>query len=91
MIRSTDEIRRAYAQAPLVDRAALAGHQDGNDALAAFETMNSGLRADLGPILARVRADAGGAINPIAADVESCYHIGACGRATGPEGQGIII
>ena len=67
LIRSADEIRRAYAQALLVDRAALAAHQDANDALMASETLKAGFRADVGPILARARADAGGAIAPIAA------------------------
>ena len=73
LIRSADEIRRAYTQALLVDRAALAGHQDGNDALMASETLKAGFRADVGPILARARADAGGAIDPIAAYRESRY------------------
>ncbi|MFY8100331.1 MAG: L-rhamnose catabolism isomerase, partial [Allorhizobium sp.] len=39
LIASANEIRRAYAQALLVDRAALEGYQSGNDALMATETL----------------------------------------------------
>jgi L-rhamnose isomerase/sugar isomerase len=73
LIRSADEIRRAYAQALLVDRTALSGFQDADDALMASETLKAGFRADVGPILARARAGAGGAIDPIAAYRESRY------------------
>ena len=73
LIRSADEIRRAYAQALLVDRAALAGHQEDNDAMMASETLKAGFRADVEPILARARLEAGGAIDPIAAYRASRY------------------
>ncbi len=73
LIRSADEIRRAYAQALLVDRAALDGFQSANDALMASETLKAEFRADVGPILARARADAGGAIEPVAAYRDSGY------------------
>ena len=65
LIRSADEIRRAYAQALLVDRSALEGFQADNDALMASEALKDGFRSDVGPILARARLDAGGAIDPI--------------------------
>ncbi|MDH2313599.1 L-rhamnose catabolism isomerase [Methylobacterium brachiatum] len=73
LIRSADEIRRAYAQALLVDRAALAAYQDENDALMASETLKAGFRTDVDPILARARLDTGGAIDPIAAYRDSGY------------------
>ena len=73
LIRSADEIRRAYAQALLVDRAALAGFQDGNDPLMASEVLKAGFRADVDPILAKARAEAGGAIDPIGAYRASRY------------------
>jgi L-rhamnose isomerase/sugar isomerase len=47
--------------------AALAGYQDGNDALMASETLKAGFRTDVEPILAMARLDAkGGAIDPVA-------------------------
>ena len=73
LIRSADEIRRAYAQALLVDRQALEGYQDANDALMASETLKSAFRTDVEPILAMARLKAGGAIQPITAYRASCY------------------
>jgi L-rhamnose isomerase / sugar isomerase len=65
LISSANEIRRAYAQALLVDRAALEGYQEGNDALMATETLKRAYRADVEPILAEARRRAGGAIDPV--------------------------
>ncbi len=73
LIRSANEIRRAYAQALLVDRAALAAAQDGNDALLASELLKDGFRTDVEPILAQARRMAGGAVEPIHAYRESGY------------------
>jgi len=73
LIRSAGEIRRAYAQALLVDRDALDGHQDANDALMASETLKEAYRIDVEPILAMARMKAGGAIHPIAAYRASGY------------------
>lgn len=67
LIRSADEIRRSYAKGLLVDRAALTGFQDGNDALMASETLKAAFRIDVEPVLAEARRRAGGAIDPIAA------------------------
>ncbi|MBT9386198.1 L-rhamnose catabolism isomerase [Pseudooceanicola sp. CBS1P-1] len=64
---SAMEIQRAYVQASLVDRAALAGYQADNDALMASATLRRAFRTDVEPILARARLDAGGAIDPIRA------------------------
>ncbi len=89
LLRSADEIRRAYAQALLVDRAALQGFQDGNDALMASEVLKAGFRADVDPILAKARADAGGAIDPVAAYRESGYRAKvATERPAAPGGGG---
>ena len=57
LIRSAGEIRRAYAQALLVDRDALDGHQDANDALMASETLKAAYRTDVEPILAMARIE----------------------------------
>jgi L-rhamnose isomerase/sugar isomerase len=73
LIRSANEIRRAYAQALLVDRVALEGYQDDNDALMASETLKSAYRTDVEPILATARLQAGGAVDPIAAYRASGY------------------
>lgn len=66
LISSANEIRRAYAQALLVDRAALDGYQQDNDALMASETLKRAYRTDVEPILAEARRRAGGAVDPIA-------------------------
>jgi len=66
LMRSATEVCRAYAQGLIVDRAALAGHQDDNDALMASETLKAAFRTDVEPILAMARLEAGGAIDPVA-------------------------
>jgi len=70
---SAMEVQRAYAQALLVDRRALAGYQDDNDALMATTTLKHGFRTDVEPILAMARFEAGGAISPVAAYRASQY------------------
>ena len=70
---SAMEVQRAYAQALLVDRAALKGFQNDNDALMATTTLKQGFRTDVEPILAMARLEAGGAIDPIAAYRASGY------------------
>lgn len=73
LISSANEIRRAYAQALLVNRAALEGFQADNDALMATETLKRAYRTDVEPILAEARRRAGGAIDPVAAYRASGY------------------
>ena len=73
LMSSANEVRRAYAAALLVDRAALAGFQDGNDALMASNTLKTAFRTDVEPILAMARLESGGAIDPIAAYRASGY------------------
>ena len=63
---SAMEVVRAYAQALIVDRTALAGFQEGNDALMATSTLKTAFRTDVEPILAMARLEAGGAIDPVA-------------------------
>ena len=65
LMRSANEIRRAYAMGLLVDRQALAAYQDGNDALMASETLKVAFRTDVEPILAMARLQDGGAIDPV--------------------------
>lgn len=63
---SAMEVQRAYAQALLVDRSALRAAQEGNDALMATTELKRGFRADVEPILAMARVEAGGAVDPVA-------------------------
>jgi L-rhamnose isomerase/sugar isomerase len=73
LIASANEIRRAYAQALLVDRTALEGFQSGNDALMATETLKRAYRTDVEAILAEARRRSGGAIDPVATYRASGY------------------
>ena len=73
LITSGTEILRAYAQALLVDRTALASHQDKNDALMAAQTLKRAFTTDVAPILAKARSEGGGAIDPIATYRASRY------------------
>ncbi|ALA18997.1 MULTISPECIES: L-rhamnose catabolism isomerase [unclassified Chelatococcus] len=73
LMRSANEIRRAYAQALIVDRAALDAFQEDNDALMASEMLKAAFRTDVEPILAEARRRTGGAIDPIAAYRASGY------------------
>jgi L-rhamnose isomerase / sugar isomerase len=83
-----DEIRRAYAQALLVDRKALAAFQDEKNVVMTSETLKSGFRTDVGPILAKARADAGGAIDPIAAYRASGYRARVAAERPAAQGGG---
>lgn len=92
LIRSANEVRRAYAQALLVDRQALEGFQDVNDPLMASETLKDGFRFDVEPILAEARRRAGGAIDPVATYRASGYRAKVTEQrpATGGSGSGIV-
>ena len=65
LMTSAAEVVRAYVQAHLVDRAALAEYQDGNDAMLALQTLKRAFQTDVEPILAMARHRAGGAIDPV--------------------------
>ena len=73
LITSAGEIVRAYAQALLVDRDVLNDHHERNDALMAAQTLKRAFTTDVLPILAKARADKGGAIHPIGAYRASGY------------------
>ena len=68
LMQSAIELQRAYAQALLVDRTALAGAQQSNDALGAHLELKRAFTTDVSPLLGTVRSRAGGAISPI-----DCY------------------
>jgi L-rhamnose isomerase/sugar isomerase len=65
LMASAVELTRAYGQALLVDREALAEAQERNDALMATQILKRTFTADVSPILAMARLRSGGAIEPI--------------------------
>ena len=67
LMQSAIELQRAYAQALIVDRVALAAAQDSNDALGAHLELKRAFTTDVSPILAMARLRSGGAIAPIEA------------------------
>jgi L-rhamnose isomerase/sugar isomerase len=73
LLLSVVEVVRAYVQAHLVDRDALASAQDRCDAIGALSVLKRAFTTDVSPILAMARVRAGGAIDPIAAYRASGY------------------
>ena len=73
LMASSLELSRAYVQAHLVDRRALAAYQEANDPLMALQTLKQAYTTDVTPILAMARLRGGGAIDPIAAYRASGY------------------
>jgi L-rhamnose isomerase/sugar isomerase len=67
MLSSAEAIVSAYAKALLVDREQLHLAQESNDTMMAFQAVRRAYRTDVSPILAMARAEAGGAIDTIAA------------------------
>jgi L-rhamnose isomerase / sugar isomerase len=88
LMRSANEVRRAYAQALLVDRKALAGYQADNDALMASEALKDAFRTDVEPILAMARMEAGGAIDPVSTYRASGYRKKVAGIRPAVTGAG---
>ena len=92
LMASAMEIERAYVQALLVDRAALDGYQQANDALMASATQQAAFRTDVEPILAMARLEKGAAIDPVAAFRRSGYRakVAAERPAVGSGSGGIV-
>ncbi|MCB2074670.1 MAG: sugar isomerase [Novosphingobium sp.] len=63
MLSSAEAIAGCYARALLVDREALHEAQEDNDVMLAFRTLRTAYETDVGPLLARARAEQGGAID----------------------------
>lgn len=92
LINSAVELQRAYAQALLVDRAALSDLQDQCDALGAHRLLKQAFTTDVSPLLATARLRGGGAIDPIAVYRAAGYRA-AKGRerpASGAASAGIV-
>ncbi|MBF9029462.1 L-rhamnose catabolism isomerase [Rhodobacterales bacterium HKCCE3408] len=92
LMSSAAEVCRAYAQALLVDREALAGYQDANDALMAAATLKTAFRTDVEPVLAMARLESDGAIDPVATFRASGYRarVAEVRPATSGAGGGIV-
>jgi L-rhamnose isomerase / sugar isomerase len=73
IMTSMGEVLRAYVQAHLVDRTALAEAQERSDAVTALTLLKQAFHTDVTPILATARTRAGGAIDPIATYRASGY------------------
>jgi L-rhamnose isomerase / sugar isomerase len=73
MMSSAEAIASCYAKAIIVDREALHTAQDSNDTMMAFQALRRAYNVDVAPILAMARAEAGGAIDVLAAYRESGY------------------
>ena len=73
LMQSATEILRAYVQASLVDRAALAGAQGVSDVMGGHLLVKQAFITDVTPILAEARRRKGGAINPIQTYRASAY------------------
>lgn len=66
LMQSLEAIRLAYAQALIVDREALTEAQMNNDVARAQDILQEAYRTDVRPLLAEVRKQNGGALDPIA-------------------------
>ncbi|MCZ8370538.1 MAG: TIM barrel protein [Porphyrobacter sp.] len=65
MLSSAEAITQCFAKAQLVDREALHAAQEANDTMIAFQTLRRAYNVDVGPIIAKARAEAGGAIDAL--------------------------
>jgi L-rhamnose isomerase/sugar isomerase len=65
LMASAVEIQRAFVQAMLVDREALAAAQDASDVMLGHRIVKQAFITDVSPILAEARRRKGGAIDPI--------------------------
>jgi len=92
LIVSATELVRAYVQAHLVDRAALADYQERNDAVMSLATLKEAFVTDVSPILAMARHRAGGAVDPIATYRASGYRasVAKARPPAGSRGAGIV-
>jgi len=92
LMTSAVQCQRSYAQALLVDRAALDAAQEANDALSATHLLKTAFQTDVSPLLQQIRLDAGGAIDPVAVYRASGYRsrMAAERPAVSSAGGGIV-
>ena len=65
LLQSVEAIKIAYAQALLIDQAALKQAQQDNDVVLAQEILQQAYRTDVRPLLAEARLRSGGALQPL--------------------------
>ncbi|NJD11520.1 MAG: sugar isomerase [Gemmatimonadetes bacterium] len=85
LLVTVDNLQCAYAKALLVDRAALAEHQQANDVIMAERTLREAFDTDVRPLVAAVRARQGGALDPVAAFRRSGYRAAVTQARAGRE------
>ena len=92
LMTSAIELQRAYAQALIVERAALHASQKDNDVLRAQQALKRAFTTDVAPILAQARASKGGAIDPVDAYRASGYRARCAQARPGKQslGGGIV-
>jgi len=73
LMQSATEILRAYVQASLIDRAALAAAQEESDVLGGHLLVKQAFVTDVSPILGEARRRKGGAVDPVATYRASGY------------------
>lgn len=66
LLQSVEAIQIAYAQAILVDRAALEAAREANDVVRCQEILQAVFRTDVRALVAQARLELGGALDPIA-------------------------
>lgn len=88
LMASVMEVQRAFTQALIVDRSALKEFQQNNDALMASNTLKQAYRTDVEPLLAMIRMEGGGAIDPIEAFRKSGYRKIVAAKRPEVSGQG---
>ncbi|HUQ97751.1 MAG TPA: hypothetical protein VM010_08800, partial [Chitinophagaceae bacterium] len=65
LLQSVEAIQIAYAQALLIDRAALKEAQQNNDVTQCQEVLQQAYRTDVRPLVAEARMQSGGALQPL--------------------------
>jgi L-rhamnose isomerase/sugar isomerase len=73
LLVSAEAVAGAYVRALLVDREALRAAQEANDVMTARKCLKDAFECQVAPILGMVRAQLGGAINPLQVYRASAY------------------
>jgi L-rhamnose isomerase/sugar isomerase len=73
LLQSIVNIQSSFAKAILIDRPALNGYQESNDAVMAENTLKDAFETDVRALTAEARQRSGGAIDPIAVFRQSGY------------------
>jgi L-rhamnose isomerase/sugar isomerase len=88
LMSSAAQVQRSYAQALLVDRAALDAAQEANDVLVAAQLLKKAFETDVTALLQQARLDAGGAIDLIGCYRASGYRARVAGERPASQGGG---